>query len=174
MDSLDPTDGEFAQATLGHRRWLYALARRVSRSRIEADDLVQETYLLALLGWRRRRPQQVRPWLVAILRNVVRSQHRRALSRPVEDLAPDPGAALCSSADTAAEAISLLTGTAVRAALRQLPPAQREAIVLMDICGYTAAAVAQRLGTPRGTILARAHRGRQRLADLLRDARVMR
>jgi RNA polymerase sigma-70 factor (ECF subfamily) len=155
------------QALLRHRGLLYALARQQTRSPQEADDVVQETFLRALQGWPRQTPQQLRPWLVAICRNVVRSQHRRRRSRPAEALHPHPGAWLPSPQDTAEEAIALLTGAAVRAALRQLPAAQREAIVLTDLCGLTAARVAALLDTPRGTILARVHRGRRALAGLL-------
>lgn len=160
-------DREFVRATLGHRGWLIALARRWTRSRLEAEDAVQETYLQALRGWRRQRPEQVRPWLVTILRNVVRSQYRQRLRRPAEELAASPGAALHAAGDTAEEAMSRLAGAAVRTALRQLPPAQREAVVLMDLYGFTAAAVAELLGAPRGTVLSRVHRGHRRLAELL-------
>ena len=166
-----PTSGadedRLTTALLRYRGLLYAVAVRESRSAQEADDVVQETYLRAWQGWRRQQPRQLRPWLVAICRNVLRSRHRRRQSRPAEALHPHPAATLPSPRDTAEEAISGLTGAAVRAALRRLPHAQREAIVLMDLCGLTAARAAELLATPRGTILARAHRGRRRLAALL-------
>jgi RNA polymerase sigma-70 factor (ECF subfamily) len=160
------TDLEFEQESLPLRTLIYRVALRATRSGSDADDVVQETYLLALQGWRRSRPEKVRPWLIAICLNVIRSRHRRQRSHG-EELHPDPGHALPSRLDTAEEAITRLAGAAVRTALRQLPPAQREAIVLMDLCGLSAAAVGRLLCTPRGTILARVHRGRRRLADLL-------
>ena len=160
------TDQEFAQEILPYRSLLYRVALRATRSRADADDVVQETYLLALQGWRRSRPEKVRPWLVAICFNVLRSRHRRQRGR-AEELQPDPGEALPSRLDTAEEALARLAGSAVRAALRQLPPAQREAIVLMDLCGLSAAAAGGLVGAPRGTVLVRVHRGRRRLAELL-------
>ena len=42
----------------------------------------------------------------------------------------------------------------------------------MDVAGYTARAAAEALGCPRGTVLARVHRGRRRLARLLTEAGV--
>ena len=161
-------DQEFVRAILPYRSLLYRMALRATRSAADADDVVQETYLLAFQGWRRDRPRQVRPWLVTICLNVLRSRHRRSRSRPVEELHPAPGAALPSGSDPVEEVAARLTGAVVRAALRQLPPAQAEAIVLMELHGLTAAVVARRLGVPRGTVLARVHRGRQRLARLLR------
>jgi RNA polymerase sigma-70 factor (ECF subfamily) len=41
------------------------------------------------------------------------------------------------------------------------------ALVLMDIGGLTATETAEVLGCPRGTVLARAHRGRRALVGLL-------
>jgi RNA polymerase sigma-70 factor (ECF subfamily) len=161
------TDHEFERESLPYRSLIYRVAMRATRSGSDADDVVQETYLLALQGWRRSRPEQVRPWLIAICLNVLRSRYRRRRGL-VEELQPYPGQAVPSLLDTAEEALSRLTGAAVRTALRQLPPAQREAIVLMDICGLSAAAVGRLLGAPRGTVLARVHRGHRRLAELLR------
>jgi len=58
----------------------------------------------------------------------------------------------------------------VHAALLDLPEAQRIAITLMDLCGFTAKQVAAITGAPRGTVLARVHRGRKLLALSLLDA----
>lgn len=167
-------DSDFEEATLDHLDVLYAVARSVARPPLEADDLVQETYLRALQGWRRRRPEQVRSWLVMICLNVFRSQLRRRHARPVEAPTSDLDTAFFSPSDTAREALSRLTSGAVVAAVRQLPDAQRRTIVLMDLCGFTAAAVAQRLDVPRGTVLARVHRGRRRLVKLLADEAIRR
>jgi RNA polymerase sigma-70 factor (ECF subfamily) len=60
----------------------------------------------------------------------------------------------------------------VAACLALLPEPQRVCIVLMDVAGYTARETADALGCPRGTVLARVHRGRRRLAGLLADAGV--
>ncbi len=56
--------------------------------------------------------------------------------------------------------------------LALLPEPQRVCIALMDVAGYTARETADALGCPRGTVLARVHRGRRRLAGLLADAGV--
>ena len=56
--------------------------------------------------------------------------------------------------------------------LAELPEPQRLCIVLMDVAGYTAREAAEVLGCPRGTVLARVHRGRRKLAQLLAAAGV--
>jgi RNA polymerase sigma-70 factor (ECF subfamily) len=55
------------------------------------------------------------------------------------------------------------------AALRQLPAAQRRAVVLHHIVDLPVTEVADELGVPVGTVKAWLHRGRQTLACLLAD-----
>ena len=163
------SDDEFLQAVGEHLDLVYNLARRLTRSRPQAEDLVQETYLRALRGWRRKPPDDVRAWLATICLNIARAGWRREGVRPPEVLDPYAGATVASGHDTAAEAITGTVRDQVHQALWQLPAAQREAITLMDLCGFTAAEVAAMTGTPRGTILAWVHRGHKRLAVLLQQ-----
>jgi RNA polymerase sigma-70 factor (ECF subfamily) len=163
------SDEEFLDETLTHLDLLYNLARRLTFRREEAEDLVQETYLRALEGWRRSRPERTAPWLATICLNIARSQHRRRAARPVELLDPDAGLEVVSSQDTEAQALVALDRGAVNEALRQLSIQQREAVTLMDLCGFTASQVADIVGAPRNTVLSRAHRGHKRLALLLEE-----
>ena len=163
------SDEEFLRRLGEHVDLVDNLARRLSRSRPDAEDLVQETILRALRSWRRRPPDDVRAWLCTICLNIARSEWRHDGIRPVVVLDPQAGSLDASLHDTAAEAIDGLLREQVHQALWRLPAAQREAITLMDLCGFTAAEVATMTGTPRGTILARAHRGHKRLAALLQQ-----
>jgi RNA polymerase sigma-70 factor, ECF subfamily len=169
MGGLVSNDDEFLHAVGEHLDLVYNLARRLARSRPHAEDLVQETYLRALRGWRRQPPDDVRAWLATICLNIARAGWRRDGVRPDEILDPYAGASVVSSHDTAAEAIGGVVRDQVHQALWQLPAAQREAITLMDLCGFTASEVATMTDTPRGTILARVHRGHKRLAALLQQ-----
>ncbi|MDP4506938.1 RNA polymerase sigma factor [Nonomuraea turcica] len=65
-------------------------------------------------------------------------------------------------ADVAGEAI---THCMIEASLHRLPEEQRIAVILMDLCGFTTAEVAAITDAPRGTVLARVHRGRKKLAQ---------
>jgi RNA polymerase sigma-70 factor, ECF subfamily len=166
-----PGDHEdFLQATLRHADLLHTLAARLAPHPADAADIVQDTYLRAFAAWHRQRPDDVGAWLATICLNVGRDECRRHARRsaaicdgPVPDL-PD-------SADTADAALERLDATRIRAALWTLPDSQRIAITLMDLCGFTAAKAAAITGAPRGTILARVHRGRKALALKLRDDR---
>ena len=160
------TEDEFVEAVLSHLDMLYNLARRVTSSAQEAEDLVQETCVRALQGWRRSRPERLRPWLATICLNTARSQYRWRSTRS-EVLQAEPGMSLPSADDTARTALDALDRETIHEAMAELSSEQREAIALMDLCGFTAAQVSEILGVPRNTVLARVHRGRKRLAVLL-------
>ena len=151
----------FLQMTLAHLDAVHALARRLVRD--QADDLVQETFLKAYAAWTAGPPRDPRAWLVTICLNTARSWYRRDAARP-EVLRRAAGEGEVATADTAAEAIGRVRAQAVHDALWLLPEPQRIAIALMDLAGFTAREVAVLTESPRGTVLARVHRGRKALA----------
>ena len=61
------------------------------------------------------------------------------------------------------------TRVALVAALRQIPEAQRLAVVLHHVAGLSVEEVARETGAPTGTVKARLSRGRAALADLLSE-----
>jgi RNA polymerase sigma-70 factor (ECF subfamily) len=156
---------EFLAATLPSLDLVYNLARRIAAQRDEVEDLVQETYLRAFEAWvKRRRPRRVEPWMATICLNAGRSRLRRGWNREVptesEPVLPDP-------ASVEDEVLKDIRRSVVHDAMSRLPAEQRVAITLMDLSGFTAAEAARITGAPRGTILARVHRGRKKLAELL-------
>ena len=74
--------------------------------------------------------------------------------------------------DVADLVIAGLDAEQVSRCLGRLPEPQRVCIVMVDVAGYTAREAAEALGCPRGTVLARVHRGRRRLAQLLAETGV--
>jgi RNA polymerase sigma-70 factor (ECF subfamily) len=165
------SDEEFRQIAMQHLDMVFNLARRVTFTREEAEDLVQETYLRALQGWRRARPDRMAPWLATICLNAGRSLHRRRNAGLTEVLHPEPGLQGMSSENTESDALASIDRDIVHDALRQLSAEQREAVALMDLCGFTSSQAAEMLGVPRSTVLARVHRGHKRLAMLLEEVR---
>lgn len=163
------SDDEFLQEALTHVDMVYNLARRMTSSRDDAEDLVQETYARALKAWRRERPRHMPPWLATICLNAARSLHRRRKNRPTEVLNMDQLDDLPAAGDTSEQALAELDRDAVGRALARLTTEQREAITLMDLCGFTAAQVGKMLGVSRNTVLSRVHRGHKRLAVLLEE-----
>ena len=167
----------FLEATLPHLDVVYQVARQAAAGGQDPEDLVQETYLRAYAGFGSYRGENARAWLAAICLNVARSQARRRWRRPWEvsgsgllDVLPssraDGGEGVVDVADVV---IAGLDAEEVSRCLGRLPEPQRVCIVLMDVAGYTAREAAETLGCPRGTVLARVHRGRRRLARLLAE-----
>jgi RNA polymerase sigma-70 factor (ECF subfamily) len=172
----------FLEATLPHLDAVYQVARHASAPGQEPEDLVQETYLRAYAGFESYRGGNTRAWLAAICLNAARSEARRRRRRPSEV----PGPALLdavgrygadggeSAADVVDVVIAGLDAAEVSRCLALLPEPQRVCIWLVDVAGYTAREAAEAMGCPRGTVLARVHRGRRKLAQLLAGSGVAR
>jgi RNA polymerase sigma-70 factor, ECF subfamily len=157
----------FLDASLPHLDAIYRLARRSTRDRESAEDLVQETYLRAFAHFVEGSIENPRAWLTTICLNLVRSDARQRARRPNEVYVERVEYERVSSEDVFDQVHAALTRDEVDAALDELPPEQKLAIVLMDLVGHSASEVATILDCPRGTVLARVHRGRRRLAALL-------
>jgi len=177
---VDADHRTFLDATLPHLDVVYQVARQAAGPGQEPEDLVQETYLRAYAGFGSYRGGNTRAWLAAICLNAARSEARRRRRRPREVPAPAllyelPAVPIAGGEDVpdvADVVIAGLDAQVVSRCLGMLPEPQRASIVLMDVAGYTAREAAEALGCPRGTVLARVHRGRRRLAQLLAEAGV--
>jgi RNA polymerase sigma-70 factor (ECF subfamily) len=128
-------------------------------SRNDVDDLVQDVFLVA---WRRladlRDGAAFGGWLAAIARNRAMDAHRRAAE--LAELPPDLPAA--SSASAPAEANAALD------AIRSLPEAYRETLVLRLVEGLTGPEIAERTGLTPASVRVNLHRGMALLRERLR------
>ena len=109
-----------------------------------AEDVLQETYLLAHRGYAGFRGEEPLAWLAAIARNAALVQLRRQSARPtapidalIEMPAPVSDPALC---------------IALHAAITALPTPLRQAFIMKHFGGYTYMEIARRLACPVGTI----------------------
>ncbi|HEU4336719.1 MAG TPA: sigma-70 family RNA polymerase sigma factor [Nocardioides sp.] len=129
---------------------------------VEAEDAVMEAFARAVNNSRSfLDADNPEAWLRTVAVNVTRTRWRR--SRFFRDVSHRL-VAQESYADLPDDRITLL------AALRRLPPAQREAIALHHLADLPVAEVARAVGSPEGTVKARLARGRTALAALLADA----
>jgi RNA polymerase sigma-70 factor, ECF subfamily len=161
---------EFLRATMGSMDLVYNLSRRLTRDRQDAEDLVQETFLRAFRAWvEHRRPKKVEPWIATICLNVARSGYRTRARRPAEVPLEEWMVEAGSSSDPESRAVGEIEREQLSRAMRELPEEQRVAITLVDLSGLSTYEAAGAMGTPRGTVLSRLHRGRRALARLLGD-----
>lgn len=156
----------FLEVTLPHLDAVHGVARHLARDAAQVDDLVQETYLRAFAKFS---PHVLNPraWLIAICVNVARSDARRLRRRPDEQFGDVPEGQPDSTPEVVDQVMASLDRATVARGLAKLPEAQRVCLVLMDLVGLTAAETAEALDCPRGTVLARVHRGRRALAQVL-------
>lgn len=161
----------FLDATMPYLDVVYRIARHAAPDSWSAEDLVQETYLRAFAHFGQHRGENTRAWLAAICLNLARSQARGRRRRPFEVPVDEAGELPGSPDEVPERALAALDRAVIEAGLARLPDEQRWCILLMDVAGYTAAETAGILGCPRGTVLARVHRGRRRLARLLTGCR---
>jgi RNA polymerase sigma-70 factor (ECF subfamily) len=147
---------------------LYRAARAWTRSREEAEDLVQETVAKVLARPRFLRGEDEFGYLLRALRNTLVSQRRAQSRRPqtmplLEDLS-----VAGRSGDDPAEAVQ---NRQVFAAIHELPEEFRDAVVAVDVAGLSYAEAARALGVPEGTLTSRLFRGRDRVAQRLEGGR---
>lgn len=167
--------GEFETVALVHLDALYRTALRLTRNRADAEDLVQEACLRAFRSFHQFNPgTNCRAWLFTILRNAFLNRVRREGRELLEGESTMGDAALENPADprTARENPeeeffqTVLHGDVDRA-LKALPLAFREAVVLADLEGLTYKEMAEVLNCPIGTVMSRLSRGRNRLREAL-------
>jgi RNA polymerase sigma-70 factor (ECF subfamily) len=149
-----------------HLPRLYRAARAWTRSREEAEDLVQETYARVLARPRFLRGEDELGYLLRAVRNTLISQRRTAGRRPVTTELVDETAAGTRADEDPAEATEL---SQVYAAIAELPEEFREALVAIDIVGLSYEEAARMLGVREGTVTSRLFRARDRVARRLSE-----
>ncbi len=138
-------------------------ARALTGDPTRADDLVQDTLERAYGRLNLWRPgSDLRAWLFTIMHNVFVNQVRSSVSQPVVSLEDHP-----ADAQVRANQTDMLEVRDIDAALRRLPPDQREVVLLVGLEHLSYAEAARTLGVPIGTVMSRLARGRERLRSIM-------
>jgi RNA polymerase sigma-70 factor (ECF subfamily) len=180
---------QFEQRFLPHRPELIAHCYRMMASPFEAEDAVQETFIRAWRGYEGFEGRsQLRSWLYKIATNVcldmLRGRERRArpmdlsgewdpagpIGRQLPEVTwvePLPDALVAPAADDPAAAAEAheAVGLALVAALQQLPPRQRAALILCEVLRWKATEVAELLDTSVASINSALQRARATLEE---------
>ena len=142
---------------------LRAFAISLTGSPDRADDLVQETVMKAWAAHASfTEGTSMRAWLFTIMRNTFFSQYRKT-RREVQDVDGEAAGRLVSSPAQMGH-VDLAD---FRAALDQLPPDQREALILIGASGFSYEEAAEISGCAVGTVKSRVNRARQKLMQIL-------
>jgi RNA polymerase sigma-70 factor (ECF subfamily) len=160
----------FRDATLPHLDDVYALARYLMRNTADAEDAVQECYLRALRHFDSYRGPAMKPWLLAILRNVCNAEFARRGTKEVaagssEDIAPAEELPMWQEPQASPETVLLREqdGATTRHLIAELPQPFREAIVLREVNDLSYQEIAEVSGVPVGTVMSRLARARSML-----------
>ncbi|HTF61779.1 MAG TPA: sigma-70 family RNA polymerase sigma factor [Edaphobacter sp.] len=174
---MSGSQGEaFATNELGSEyvNGLYGYAMALTRNRVEAEDLVQETYVRALgAAARLRQNSNVKGWLFTILRNLWFTELRKRRNAPtIVEMDGDDHTAdsLVGNAREAHEIfVSNEDSDIVRSAIDDLPVEFREIILLREFEELSYQEIADVLGCPAGTVMSRLGRARAKLRTALAD-----
>jgi RNA polymerase sigma-70 factor (ECF subfamily) len=172
---MDPAKARLPAEALSHLDALYNLARWLARDPVEAEDLVQETYLRAVRAAHQfQLGTNLRAWLFQILRNTFFTQYKQKRRGP-ETLDPEVLDGLPHTSGTVgvdSRMAGPLDGTAgldLTAALNRLPEEYRSVVLLADLEDFSMGEIAAILECPVGTVKSRLFRARGILRQLLRD-----
>jgi RNA polymerase sigma-70 factor (ECF subfamily) len=167
---------EFERVALPHLDAVYRMARYLTRSEPEAEDLVQDTYFRAFRAFHRFKPDtNCKAWLLKILTNLNVDRFNRSSARlenvRFDDVQPFLGTDVASQSSRfisdgrrfAHEGLDDEVSEAVRA----VPEVFRAPLLLSAVEGLSYGEIARTLRCPIGTVMSRIFRGRHLLRKRL-------
>ena len=159
----------FEEAVLPHLDAAYNLARWLTHSDQDAQDVTQEAFLRAFRFFDGYQGGSMRAWLLTIVRNTCYTWLHQ--NRPPEvavefdeeiHSGESPG-----GADPELQVLASADKETLRRALDELPPIFREALVLREIEGMSYKEIADVSSVSLGTVMSRLARARARLRESL-------
>lgn len=156
------------QGTVGdHIDRLYRAALFLTRSREDAEDLVQDTYARVLGKPRLVRGDNDLTYLMKALRNTFLSNRRAARRRPQPTVALDDVELIDARSGTRPE--TAFANHELLDAIASLPINFRLTLIAVDVAGLSYREAARALGTREETLTTRLYRARQRVGRVLID-----
>jgi RNA polymerase sigma factor (sigma-70 family) len=160
----------FARLVLPHLGDAYSLARWITGSRADAEDVVQDACLRAFRAIGSVEDGTSRPWVLTVVRNTAYTwlrKNRPSAVRVVEDLEAVetaqaiPGDPNVETPETAL--IAKADAGCLEAAIASLPTAYRETLILRDVQGLSYREISEVMDVPIGTVMSRLARGRNQV-----------
>lgn len=161
-------------------RRLYGYLYRLTGSRVASEDLLQEVFVRVVRTIEQyTHDGRFDGWVFRIATNLVRDRVRKARRRQtvqtessISERDGDGSLALAHVADARGERPDEAMDRAeqidrMQRAIAELPEAEREVICLRHFGQMSFKEIADQMGTPLGTALARGHRGLARLRELM-------
>jgi RNA polymerase sigma factor (sigma-70 family) len=162
----------FERVVLPHLDAAYTLARYLTRSSADAEDVVHEAVLRALHYFHTLRSDaEARAWLLTIVRReayAIRGPHD-VLSHAVAYDDATAGELRDATPGPDEHAHHRMTADRVTSAMNALPDVLRETLILREVQDCSYEEIPRFTEVPLGTVMSRLSRGRARLAKQLHD-----
>ena len=161
----------FETQALPHLDAAYNLAKWLARPPLDADDIVQDAMLRAYRAFDSFRGDNVKPWLLSIVRNCFltaagQTRHARNVPLPADgEAGSDDPALVVDAPDPEAAAIRAEEGRRLADVVAKLPQEFREVLVLREMEDLSYREIAQITGSPIGTVMSRLARARGMLKE---------
>ena len=168
---MDDKRVRFEAQALPHLDAAYNLARWLTRSPADADDIVQDAMMRAYRAFDDVKGGDVKPWLLTIVRNCFFTAARREKERkviPLIDERRDGGEEASYRDEGADPEVAAMQADQLRklnGLIAGLPQEFREVIVLREMEDLSYRDIAEIVAVPIGTVMSRLARGRTMLRE---------
>ncbi|GAA3365941.1 RNA polymerase sigma factor SigE [Saccharopolyspora gregorii] len=154
-----------------HADRVYRLAYRLTGNQHDAEDLTQETFIRVFRSLASYKPGTFEGWLHRITTNLFLDMARRRSRLRMEGLPEDTDRLPSTGPSPEQVFYDTHLDPDLQAALDEVPPEFRAAVVLCDVEGLSYEEIGTTLGVKLGTVRSRIHRGRQMLKATLEARR---
>jgi RNA polymerase sigma-70 factor, ECF subfamily len=166
---------EFKREALPHIGILRNYAYKMTGNELDADDLLQETYLRAFRFFHKfEKGTNCKAWLFRIMKNLFINNYRKNQKSPgkvdyeeIENFFENIKSEKLDSSDLQEKVFANLLDDQVTIALNSLQDDFKTVIILCDLEGLSYEEIAEFVQCPIGTVRSRLHRARKLLAQKL-------
>lgn len=156
----------FADLYDRHAPVVYGICRRILADPAAAEDVTQSVFTMLWAKPTAFAGGNFSAWITRVARNAALDVLRSAAVRTRE---PEMPSDVVAGGDLEDEVVARVQSSAIAGALAQLPHDQREAIEQAYFGGLSYREVAERLGTPLGTVKSRIRNGLRQLWEALQQ-----
>jgi RNA polymerase sigma-70 factor, ECF subfamily len=173
VDEAAWTPPSWDEVVREHADRVYRLAYRLTGNTHDAEDLTQETFIRVFRSLASYKPGTFEGWLHRITTNLFLDMARRRSRVRMEGLPEDTDRIVGDDPSPEQVYSDTHLDPDLQAALDELPPEFRAAVVLCDVEGLSYEEIGATLGVKLGTVRSRIHRGRQALRAALERRRAL-
>ncbi len=174
-EELKKRKQDFDAEAMPHMNLLHNYAYKITGNQLDADDLLQETYLRAFRFFNKfERGTNCKAWLFRIMKNLFINKYRKNQKEPgkvdygeIENFFDNIRSDKIDSTDLQEKVFSNLLDDDLTNALNSLQDDFKTVVILCDLEGLSYEEIADFVQCPIGTVRSRLHRGRKMLQQKL-------